>query len=110
MEKEVRKVVRSKKVDRDILEIYHYGKETFGDVVANVLLAEFSHTISGLSYLFNIYPECRHLATKSKIYRNAIIGRYLLKYRITPDRIEVLRALNGSIKISSIKKARGEKI
>ncbi len=96
MEKKVRQVIRSKHLDFDTLEIYHYGVETFGEEFAKLFLEELKHMINGLSYQFHFYPECRHLETKTQIYRNIILGKYLIIYRIKANKIEVLRALHGS--------------
>lgn len=96
MEKKVRQVIRSKHLDFDTLEIYHYGVETFGEEFAKLFLEELKHSINGLSYQFHLNPECRHLETKTQIYRNIILGKYLIIYRIRANKIEVLRALNGS--------------
>ncbi len=109
MEKKIRKVVRLAQVDEDISDIYHYGLETFGEVTAELFLADINHQISGPSYQFNLYPECRFLKTKSKMYRNVVIGKYLIIYRITPERIEILRALHGSRSVRVIKAARSIK-
>ena len=109
MEKEIREVVYTKNIDKDLSSIYQYGIETFGVVFANVFLAEFHHTLQGLSFMFNTYPECRHLNTISKMYRNAIVGKYLIKYRIKSDKIEVLRVLHGSVSVKTIKNVRSIK-
>ena len=60
------------------------------------------------NYLVN--PECRHLETKTKIYRNIILGSYLIIYRIRANKIEVLRAFHGSRSPKDIKKVKQIKI
>ncbi|HAH54103.1 MAG TPA: hypothetical protein DCM02_02135 [Flavobacterium sp.] len=50
------------------------------------------------------------METKSKKYRNIIFGSYLIIYRITPNRIEVLRAFHGSRSPKIIKKSRSIKV
>ena len=52
--------------------------------------------IGKLQTQYLLHPECRHLETKTKIYRNIILGSYLIIYRIRANRIEVLRAFHGS--------------
>ncbi|MFB2118237.1 type II toxin-antitoxin system RelE/ParE family toxin [Parapedobacter sp. 2B3] len=53
-----------------------------------------------------MHPECRFLRTKGKIYRNLIHGNYLVIYRITTERIEVLNVIHGSRSVSTIKSSR----
>jgi hypothetical protein len=57
-----------------------------------------------------MYPECRYLRTKSKIYRNIILGSYLVIYRITSDRIDVLKAVSSRTSVSKIKRTRGMRL
>lgn len=78
MEKKIRKVVRSEAIIEDLADIYQYGLETFGVTVAKIFLEETNHAVHGLSYQYNMHPECRHIPTKSKMYRNIIIGKYLI--------------------------------
>jgi len=75
-------------------------------VFADLFIEEMNHTTNGLSFQFNLHPECRSLRTKSKMYRNIILGKYLIIYRITPDKIEVLRAFHSSRSASKIRTAR----
>jgi plasmid stabilization system protein ParE len=36
------------------------------------------------------YPECRYLPTKSKTYRNIVLGNYLIIFRIKVKVVQVL--------------------
>ncbi len=110
MEKDTKKVGRSEFFLKDIKDIYLYGTETFGVRAADVFYEDVLHQVACLSFLYEIYPECRHLTTKTKIYRNIILGSYLVIYRITPKRIEVLRAIHGSQSPKQIKKLRSIKL
>ena len=94
----------------DLADIYQYGRETFGKSAADIWLENVYHEILGLSYKFNTYPECKHLSTKSKMYRNIILGKYLIIYRIKAERIEVLRALHGSRSAKIIRSSRSIKM
>jgi plasmid stabilization system protein ParE len=107
--KEVRKIIRSTFLEEDLVEIYQYGIETFGKIAADVFLEQILHSINGLSFRFLIHPECKHLETKSQMYRNIILGKYLVIYRIKSSRIEVLRAMHGSQSPSSFRKVRSIK-
>ena len=69
----------------------------------------YSHVWSlDISYL--IYPECRHLQTKNKIYRNIILGSYLIIYRVTAQSVEVLRILRAESSITHIRSTRSIKL
>jgi len=111
MEKESRKVVTSKPFDFiDLPSIHEYGWATFGLKLADCFIEEIYSLIENLSANYYLHPECRHLETKSKKYRNIIFGSYLIIYRITPNRIEVLRAFHGSRSPKIIKKSRSIKV
>ncbi|WP_404827703.1 type II toxin-antitoxin system RelE/ParE family toxin [Flavobacterium shii] len=73
-----------------------YGTETFGLKHADYFIEEIYSYLGNLSKDYLIHPECHHLKTKTKKYRNIILGSYLIIYRIRPNRIEVLRVFNGS--------------
>jgi toxin ParE1/3/4 len=110
MEKNVRKVIYSTGYYKDLQEIYLYGAETFGKIFADIFIEEIHHTASGLSYKFNTYPECKHIPTKTKMYRNIILGKYLIIYRIKADKIEVLSAFHGSRSAKVIRSSRSVKL
>jgi len=91
-------------------KIYEYGIETFAIAAATVFIEELISRIEKLSQNYLLNPECRFLVTKSKMYRNLIHGSYIVIYRITPDRVEVLNILHSSRSISHIKASRKIKI
>ncbi|MBI2270488.1 MAG: type II toxin-antitoxin system RelE/ParE family toxin [Bacteroidetes bacterium] len=86
--------------------MYDYGVETFGTKAANYFIEDLYENIASLNKQFYLHPECRHLHTKTKIYRNIIKGAYLIIYRIKSDNIEILIAIRGDVSISKIKAAR----
>jgi toxin ParE1/3/4 len=111
MEKKNLEVVTSNFFDFiDLPSIHEYGMETFGLKLADYFIAEIYVRLNELSYSYYLHPECRHLITKTKKYRNIILGSYLVIYRITPTRIEVLRAFHSSRSPKEIKKARNIRI
>lgn len=110
MEKRIRKVVYSSAFYKDSQNIYLYGKETFGSMFADLFIEEMNHITQGLSFQFNLHPECRFITTKSKKYRNIILGKYLIIYRITSNNIEVIRAFHSSQSVKKIKTARSVKV
>ncbi|MBV5348185.1 type II toxin-antitoxin system RelE/ParE family toxin [bacterium] len=104
METQERSVVLSPVAEKDIQDIYVYGYETFGKTAAESFKAELLFLIRTLKNLYEMYPECRYLRTKSQIYRNIILGSYLVIFRITSERIEVLKVVSSRISVSKIKK------
>ncbi|WP_409015074.1 type II toxin-antitoxin system RelE/ParE family toxin [Dyadobacter sp. CY345] len=91
-------------------EIFVYGIETFSFASASVFLDEFNFQIQDLSRNYLHHPECRYLTTKSKKYRNIRRGSYLVIYKITLIRVEVLNIIHSSRSISAIKATRKIKL
>ena len=90
-------VIVSEQFHEDLKNILQYGIETFGFNSALQFHENIERLINNLDIAYYIYPECRFLVTKSKMYRNIILESYLIIYRITTDRIEVLRVFHSSI-------------
>ena len=103
---ERKQVKVSKQFDADIIDVFSYGEETFGYSAAKTFIGEIYNLAWNLDNMYLMYPECRFLSTKSKMYRNIILGSYLVIYRITPERIEVLRVISSRMSITEIKRAR----
>ena len=96
MEAKQKEVVRSSFYLYDIQDIFEYGEATFGEKAAIYFYQEIKSIVKRLETEYLLHPECRHLETKTKIYRNIIQGSYLIIYRIRTNRIEVLRVFHGS--------------
>ena len=94
----------------DIQDIFEYGEATFGERAALSFFDEILMVTRNLESHYLVHPECRLLETKTKKYRNIIFGSYLIIYRITPHRIEVLRAFHGSRSPKNIKESRNIKV
>lgn len=107
---EAKEVVLTTLAQADIKAVFEYGAETFGLIAAKAFVAEVYMSIWGLDYQYNMHSECRFFPTKSKMYRNIIQGNYLIIYRITTKRVEVLRVLNSRVSIRKIRTARGAKV
>jgi plasmid stabilization system protein ParE len=90
----------------DIQAIYVYGVETFGKRQADIYENEIWRLVEGLSDNYLIFPECRHLITKSKMYRWIILESHLIIYRITKKEVQVLRILHSTRSVSNLKSAR----
>ncbi|MEI6889611.1 MAG: type II toxin-antitoxin system RelE/ParE family toxin [Bacteroidales bacterium] len=110
METQERPVILSILAEIDIQNIYLYGCETFGKNASETFKAEVIFMIRALKNLYELHPECRFIPTKNRTYRNIIFGSYLIIYRITPSRIEVLKAISSRMSISKIRAARHIKI
>lgn len=110
MEKNTKKIVRSDTFKQKRREIYIYGAEAFGEFLADIFMDRLGKIIDELEYQYNIHPECKHLPTKGKIYRNIIFGKYIVIYRIKTDKVEILTMLHTSRSVTQIKTARSIKI
>jgi len=86
--------------------IYNYTFEVFGGLQADRYLQKIEKALFSLSVFYAAYPECRHLATKSQIYRNIILDSHLIIYRITDERIEVLDIIHSASSIRKIRNIR----
>ena len=110
MEAKQKEVVRSSFYLYDIQDIFEYGEATFGEKAAIYFYQEIKSIVKRLETEYLLHPECRHLETKTKIYRNIILGSYLIIYRIRTNRIEVLRVFHGSHSPKFIKTVKKIKI
>ncbi|TAE40104.1 MAG: type II toxin-antitoxin system RelE/ParE family toxin [Sphingobacteriales bacterium] len=66
--------------------------------------------MSQLSSAYLLHPECHFLITKTNIYRNLIHGNYMVIYRITAKKIEVLNVLHSSRSPTKIKASKKIKV
>ena len=110
MESRKKEVVKSEIYYLDIRDIYEYGEATFGLRLADSFFDVILNDVENLETQYLLHPECHHLETKAKIYRNIILGSYLIIYRIRTNKIEVLRAFHGSRSPKIIKQVRKVKI
>jgi plasmid stabilization system protein ParE len=102
------KVVVSELYNGDLKNILQYGLETFGYSGALAFYDNIERLVANLESEYFMYPECRFLITKSKIYRNIILESYLIIYRIADSKVEVLRVFHSSIytrsRVGSVRK------
>jgi toxin ParE1/3/4 len=104
-----KRVVFAENFYATLINVLRFGLEEFGSSVAYNFNIEIEHKTQMLSQLYLAYPENRFLPTKSKMYRNIILGKYLILYRIKPDRVEVLAIYHSSVKPTKVKKMRSVK-
>ena len=86
--------------------IYDYTCDMFGYFQADRYLQKINENLDMLYEYYLAYPECRHLATKSRMYRNIILDAHLIIYRITSERIEVLDIIHSASSIGKIRSVR----
>ena len=96
----------SEQFDLDIIAVYSFGEEIFGQSAAKSFIADIYSKVWSLDSNYLLHVECRHLPTKDKRYRNIILGSYLIIYRITDTTIDVLRILHSHSSIRKIKTTR----
>jgi plasmid stabilization system protein ParE len=111
MEKEKKFPVKVSEVfNLDLNDVYHYGIDTFGIRQAELYEKEIWKLVENLSGNWPFFSECRHLPTKSKMYRWIILESHLIIYRITDIEIQVLRILHSRRSITKIKTSRSVKM
>ena len=69
---------------------FDYLKENASLVFAYKFRVKFLEIVNELGNGYLLFPECRLLPTKHKIYRNAIWRDYLFVYKILKGKILVL--------------------
>jgi len=106
MDEVKRKEVKvSRQFDLDIISVYTFGEEVFGTIAAKSFIADIYSRVWSLDYMYQLHPECRHLPTIDKRYRNIILGSYLIIYSIS-ESVEVLRILHSHSSIGKIRAVR----
>jgi toxin ParE1/3/4 len=92
----------SKEFNLDLDNIYQYSVDTFGVNQAEIYEKEIWQLVESLSHNYLIFPECRYLITKSKMYRWIILDSHMIIYRITEKEIQVLRILHSKRSITKV--------
>ena len=82
------------------------GIERFGLIQANRYLDMIERSVKELAVYYPYHPECRHLATKSRMYRNIILDAHRIIYRIGKDRVEVLDIIHSASSLRKIRQIR----
>jgi plasmid stabilization system protein ParE len=105
-EEKTLQVTVSEIFNHDLDDIYKYGIDTFGIRQAELYENDIWKLVESLSDAWALFPECRHLPTKSKRYRWIILESHLIIYRITEKEIQVLRIVHSHRSITKIKASR----
>jgi len=108
MEKRIpRKQIKiSDRFHESLEQIYDFGFEMFGYFQSERYEQKIRNALNNLPNFYMAYPECRHITTKSRMYRNIILDSHLIIYRITDQRIEVLDIIHSASSIGKIRTAR----
>jgi toxin ParE1/3/4 len=109
MEKGIKKIAYSTVYYKNSENVYSFGLDSFGALLSDLFFERLQSIIDELEFQYNLHPECKHLPSKGKIYRNIIFGKYLVIYRITPNKVEVLALLHSSRSVKKIKATRSIK-
>jgi len=96
----------SREFNENRIHIYEYSLDKFGYFQAERYLQKIRNSLDTLHDFYLAYPECRYLATKSRMYRNIILDAHLIIYRITKVRIEVLDIVHSASGIGRIRSIR----
>jgi plasmid stabilization system protein ParE len=102
----MKEVIASRDYEEHLTEILEWGIKTFGITQAKKYFLTISKSVERLDTDYTYHPECRHLTTKSRIYRNIIFDAHLIIYRITNERIEVLDIIHSASSINKIRTVR----
>jgi plasmid stabilization system protein ParE len=99
-------VIASNNYEEHLVEILDQGIKTFGYFQARKYFHAILQFVEKLGFDYTVHPECRHLATKSRMYRNIILDSHLIIYRITDEHIEVLDIVHSASSIQKIRNIR----
>lgn len=88
MEIEQKKVIRSTFYLTDIQAIFEYGEVVFGERATLNFYEDLRERVRNLETQYLLHPECRHLETKTKIYRNIILDLTLLFIVLEPIKLK----------------------
>lgn len=77
-------------VEEELLAECRFYAEEYSDRYAEKFRNSFYETVASILPYPLKFPECFHLKTKSKKYRNIIWGNYLIVFRVYRNRIRVL--------------------
>ena len=105
-----RKVIASSRYGSSLKNIYAEGVDRFGEIQARKYLERILTAVEELEFFYPYHPECRHLATKNRMYRNIILDAHLIIYRIGKERIEVLDIVHAASCLRRIRDIRKIKI
>ncbi len=99
-------VITSIEFQSSLIHVMEEGLERFGYFQTNRYLDIIEREVLDLRSTYSHYPECHHLTTQTRMYRNIILDSHLIIYRICEERIEVLDIIHAASSISRIRQTR----
>lgn len=106
----IRPVDISETFYESLKKIFEYGIEHFGVLQAIKYESLVYEEVQLLPSRYLLFPECRHLPTKSRMYRSIMLPAHFILYRITDIQIEVLDIISYKESISHIRNRRRIKL
>ena len=106
---EVKSIVITVHAIQTLHEEFEYLKQNTSVTFAYKFRTSFIEFVDNLPGNYLLFPECRFLRTKNKIYRNIIWKDYLIVYKILKKEILVLGVFHGKqnpIKLKSYRRIR----
>jgi plasmid stabilization system protein ParE len=82
-----KEVIHSQFYYKDIQDVFEYGEASFGEKAALHFYEDLKLMVRNLETEYLLHPERRHLETKTKIYRNIILGSYLIFIELEPIKL-----------------------
>lgn len=74
----IKRVITTAVFDIMLFNAVDFGEQIFGVNIANIFLLNVRKSIKTLSTQYQFHPENKFLPTKTKMYRNIILGKYMI--------------------------------
>ncbi|MDR3267028.1 MAG: type II toxin-antitoxin system RelE/ParE family toxin [Tannerella sp.] len=87
-----------------LLEIAEYGYELFGVKVSDAFISKIESKVMTLPKMPDIHPKNHFIeSNEKKIYRNILVGKYIILYSVTTHTIHVITIYHSAINPETIK-------
>jgi len=91
-----KQIIISDKFFKSVGQIFEFDDVIYGKEQAIAYQQKIRKSLGTLQNFYTAYAECRHLATRSRKYRNITIDSCSIIYRITDKSIEVLDIIHSA--------------
>ena len=92
----MRKITKRARAEQDLIDIWLYSLERWGETQADDYLDELNHGIQSLRDNPEIGWDCGHVRPGHRCYA---ISRHRVFYRLTETTIEIIRVLHESMDV-----------